>query len=81
MMRNSNEREEIKWIFTEFNQAKSRGLFVMIDGTYCNSQEEVDHLLLIREEESYMEDYMGDDKGNIIGIAFDKVKIPDYFRE
>ena len=58
MMRNSNEREEIKWIFTEFNRAKSRGLFVMINGTYCNSQEEVDHLLLIREEESYMEDYM-----------------------
>ena len=81
MMRNSNEREEIKWIFTEFNQAKSRGLFVMINGIYCNSQEEANHLLLVREEESYMEDYMGDDKGNIIGIAFDRVKIPDYIRE
>ena len=80
-MRTSNEREEIKWIFTEFNQAKSRGLSVMINGIYCNSQEDVDHLLLVREKESYMKDYMGDEKGNIIGIAFDRVKIPDYFRE
>ena len=81
MMRISNEREEIKWIFTEINQAKSRGLSVMINGIYCNNQEEIDNLLLIREEESYMEDYVGDDKGNIIGIAFDRIKIPDYFRE
>ncbi len=72
------EREEINWIFTEINQAKNNGLLVMINGIYCNSKEEVDTMLLVREEESYMKDYMGDDKGKIIGIAFDRVKIQNY---
>ncbi len=71
----TQRRDEINWIFTEINQAKRNGLLVMIDGIYCNSQEEVNDMLLIREEESYMKDYMGDDKGKIIGIAFDRVKI------
>lgn len=70
--------EEIDWVFSEISQAKRRGLFVIIDGIYCESLEQVDHILLIREEESYMKDYVGDDKGKIIGIAFDKVKIRNY---
>lgn len=69
---------EIDWIVSEISHARSRGLFVMIDGIYCENQEQADHMLLIKEEESYMQDYMGDDKGNIIGIAFDKVKIRNY---
>lgn len=72
------KKEDINWIFTEINQAKRNGLFVMINGNYCDSLEEVDNMLLIREEESYMKDYMGDDKGKIIGIAFDRVKIHNY---
>lgn len=78
MRRYKGKREDISWVFSEINQAKMAGLSVMIDGIYCNSLEDVDHILLIREEESYMKDYMGDDKGKIIGIAFDKVKIRNY---
>ena len=78
MIESMEKREEINWIFTEVNQAKRNGLFVMIDGIYCNNPEEVGNMLLIREEESYMKDYMGDDKGKIIGIAFDKVKIRNF---
>lgn len=78
MRRYKGKREDISWVFNEINQAKMAGLSVMIDGIYCNSLEDVDHMLLIREEESYMKDYMGDDKGKIIGIAFDKVKIRNY---
>ncbi len=70
--------EEINWIVDEISQAKEEGLFVVINGIYCESLEEVDHMLLIREEESYMKDYVGDENGNIIGIAFDKVKITNY---
>lgn len=78
MLESTEKIEEINWIFAEVNQAKRNGLFVMIDGIYCNSPEEVGSMLLIREEESYMKDYMGDDKGKIIGIAFDKVKIQNF---
>lgn len=70
--------EEINWVYREVSQAKNKGLLVMIDGICCESLEEADHMLLIREEESYMKDYMGDDKGKIIGIAFDRVKIRNY---
>lgn len=74
-MQYMGKKEEINWVFNEISQAKSAGLSVMINGIYCNSLEDADHMLLIREEESYMKDYMGDEKGKIIGIAFDKVKI------
>lgn len=78
MISYTRKREDISWVFSEINQAKKAGLAVMINGIYCNSPEEVENMLLIREEESYMKDYMGDDKGKIIGIAFDKVKIRNY---
>ena len=54
----------------------------MVDGTgdspNSNGMEEVDNMLFIREEETYMKDYVGDEKGTIIGIAFDKIKITNY---
>lgn len=67
--------KEIDWVIKEINGARENGLFVMIDGVYCENMEEVDNMLLVREEETYMKDYVGDEKGTIIGIAFDKIKI------
>ena len=59
---------QIKWVLQEIKKARAQGLQVIIDGVYCKSLEEEKSLLVIR-------DYIGDDKGNIVGIAFDKIKI------
>lgn len=75
MRKSVGTKENIDWVVMEISQARTNGLRVMIDGIYCDSAEEVNRMLLIREEESYMKDYMGDEKGKIIGIAFDKIKI------
>lgn len=66
---------ETKWVLEEIKQARAKGIEVMIDGVYCNNLEEEESLLVVREEETFMKDYIGDDNGKIIGIAFDKIKI------
>ncbi|MSS62898.1 hypothetical protein [Velocimicrobium porci] len=66
---------QIKWILQEIKKARAQGMEVMIDGIYCKNPEEEKTLLVVREEETFMQDYIGDDNGNIIGIAFDKIKI------
>lgn len=66
---------QIKWVLQEIKKARAQGMQVIIDGVYCKSLEEEKSLLVIREEETFMQDYIGDDKGNIVGIAFDKIKI------
>ena len=79
MSRNfKSKAKEIDWIVREITDAREDGLFVVINGVYCENMEEVDNMLLIREEETYMKDYVGDEKGTIIGIAFDKIKITNY---
>lgn len=66
---------ETKWVLEEIKQAREHGIQVTIDGIYCDSLEEEESLLVVREEETFMQDYIGDDNGKIIGIAFDKIKI------
>lgn len=66
---------KIKWVLQEIKKARAQGIEVAIDGVYLKDQEQAGSLLMVHEEETFMEDYIGDDKGKIVGIAFDKIKI------
>lgn len=74
-----NERifDQKIWILEEAKDAVINGLPVKINGIpygYHNLST-LDEILLLKEEETYMKDYVGDDSGKIVEIAFDTVKL------
>lgn len=63
-----------QWILEEIHIANNQGIPVQVEGVYynnCNIQE----LPYLQEEESYMKDYLEDERGKIKEIAFDKIKL------
>lgn len=60
-------------ILEEILEAKRRGISVSINGVVpaWNQPEE---LLMTLEEATYMKDYIGDDRGKIVQIRFDRIQ-------
>ncbi|MEG1458922.1 MAG: hypothetical protein RR056_02555 [Acetivibrio sp.] len=64
----------INWVLEEMQSALEKGILVQVDGRYYNGYNS-GRFPVLEEEETYMEDYLEDDKGKIIEIIFDRVKI------
>ncbi len=61
-------------ILAEVREACICGIPIQVEGSYydiCNLQE----IPMLREEETYMKDYIGDEKGHIIEIILDRIRI------
>lgn len=73
MNRTKDKGELIEWMVYEIDQAASKKVPLQIEGTYYRSSGDW-HPPLLKEKETYMEDYVGDDAGKIVEIIFNKVK-------
>lgn len=63
---------ECDWVIHEMEEAKKRGLKVAVNGVnYSGLSRE--KLQMFLEESPYMMDFVGDERGHIVAINFDKI--------
>jgi hypothetical protein len=68
------DMENLLSILEEMLEARRRGISISINGT-IPSWNQPEELLLVLEEASYMKDYIGDDRGKIVQIRFDRIQL------
>ncbi len=59
-------------LFCELEEAEQEGVPLLLDGE-PSSPLQIAKACMIREESCYMRDYLGDERGNVREIRFDKV--------
>lgn len=72
-----NENMEIgiyEWHMRLLEEAKNRHIPTFINGVLA-SYNMIEAICNILEDDSYMHDFVADDRGNIIQLCFDKVTI------
>lgn len=75
MKRNTKKRQPLaqNWITEEIELANRQGIPASVNGIPYDGTEETS-LPLLLEQGSYMEDFVNDERGNIIQINFDRVR-------
>lgn len=68
-----DDKESSHELLKELEEYDSEGLLLWLDGHLSNPKQ-ITQAHLIQEENTYMRDYISDDKGEITGVGFDKVK-------
>lgn len=71
-MRGEKDSEKLSWVLEEIEQAALKGISSKVDGVYYDISNPP-KLPKLREEESYMEEFIGDDTGKIVEITFHKI--------
>lgn len=62
-----------RWITEELELASKQGIPAAVNGILYNSREN-SSLPILLEHETYMEDFINDDYGNIVQINFDRIR-------
>lgn len=75
-MDRKDESGKLSWVLNEIEQAAQKGISSKVDGIYYDVSNPP-KLPRLREEESYMEEFIGDDTGKIIEIIFHKIRTKD----
>lgn len=67
-----NEPNIYEWHMRMLEEAKNKHIPTFVNGVLA-SYKKMDTICLVLEEDSYMYDFVPDDRGNVIQLCFDKV--------